>query len=266
MQPNRFVGFDARTHRYISNTEVGSGGGTIRHMYFHKETNTVWFRRGHQHHRSRQAPAASTRGELSRAQSHATIRILWSGPRHGDRSFVLDPSDAGFATERGRPLLPAIRGASGNQPVSIAISVTNSTHRGAFSASRAFPRCTCPTSVIESPSYCRARTWELPAFKPPCVFSGGDHSGMQAGRLEPYDTRVVVRADHSTGIEYAQHSARGSIVEPGALAVWSFFWTAPREAGVVPTSRRRQLGKRRQLTARRSDLRHPRDHQGRFDA
>ncbi len=43
VQPNRFVGFDARTNRYISNTEVGSGGGTIRHMYFHKKTNTVWF-------------------------------------------------------------------------------------------------------------------------------------------------------------------------------------------------------------------------------
>ena len=43
VQPNRFVGFDARTNRYISNTEVGSGGGTIRHMHFDKETNTVWF-------------------------------------------------------------------------------------------------------------------------------------------------------------------------------------------------------------------------------
>ncbi len=70
-------------------------------------------------------------------------------------------------------------------------------------------------------------------FQAALRFSGGDHAGMQAGRLEPYDTRVVVRTDHSTGIEYAQHSARGGIVEPGALAVWSFFWTAPREAGVV---------------------------------
>ena len=70
-------------------------------------------------------------------------------------------------------------------------------------------------------------------FQAALRFSGGDHAGMQAGRLEPYDTRVAVRTDHSTGIEYAQHSAPGGIVEPGALAVWSFLWTAPREAGVV---------------------------------
>ncbi len=70
-------------------------------------------------------------------------------------------------------------------------------------------------------------------FQTALRFWGGDHDGMQAGRLEPYDTRVVVRTDHSTGVEYAQHTGPGSMVEPGALAVWSFFWTAPREEGVV---------------------------------
>ncbi len=72
-------------------------------------------------------------------------------------------------------------------------------------------------------------------FQAALRFSGGDLAGTQAGRLEPYDTRVVVRTDHSTGVEYAQHSAPGSTVEPGVLAVWSFFWTAPapREGGVV---------------------------------
>ncbi len=70
-------------------------------------------------------------------------------------------------------------------------------------------------------------------FQAALRFSGGDHTGTQAGRLEPFDTRVVVRTDHSTGVEYAQHSAPGSMVEPGVLAVWSFFWTAPREEGVV---------------------------------
>ncbi len=70
-------------------------------------------------------------------------------------------------------------------------------------------------------------------FQAALRFSGGDHAGTQAGRLEPYDTRVVVRTDHSTGVEYAQHSAPGSMVEPGVLAVWSFLWTAPREEGVV---------------------------------
>ncbi len=70
-------------------------------------------------------------------------------------------------------------------------------------------------------------------FQAALRFSGGDLAGMQAGRLEPYDTRVVVRTDHSTGIEYAQHTALGGSVEPGALTDWSFFWTAPREGGVV---------------------------------
>jgi virginiamycin B lyase len=43
VQPNKFVGFDVAAERYFSNTEVGSGGGTIRHMFFHAPTNTVWF-------------------------------------------------------------------------------------------------------------------------------------------------------------------------------------------------------------------------------
>lgn len=43
IQPNRFVGFNPTTEEFFSSTEVGSGGGTIRHMYFHPETKTVWF-------------------------------------------------------------------------------------------------------------------------------------------------------------------------------------------------------------------------------
>lgn len=43
VQPNRFVGFDARTEKYISTTEVPSGGGTIRHMYYDRGNNVVWF-------------------------------------------------------------------------------------------------------------------------------------------------------------------------------------------------------------------------------
>ena len=43
VRPNRFVGFDTRTEQYISVVDVGSGGGTIRHMYFDPETNVVWF-------------------------------------------------------------------------------------------------------------------------------------------------------------------------------------------------------------------------------
>jgi virginiamycin B lyase len=43
VQPNRFVGFDARTEKYISTTDVPSGGGTIRHMYYDRNENVVWF-------------------------------------------------------------------------------------------------------------------------------------------------------------------------------------------------------------------------------
>lgn len=42
-QPNTFVGFDPDTEAFFSVTEVGSGGGTIRHMYYDAEHNVVWF-------------------------------------------------------------------------------------------------------------------------------------------------------------------------------------------------------------------------------
>jgi virginiamycin B lyase len=41
--PNRFVGFDPATREFFSVTEIESGGGTVRHMYFHQPTRTVWF-------------------------------------------------------------------------------------------------------------------------------------------------------------------------------------------------------------------------------
>ena len=43
VQPNRFVGFDPMTERVFSVTEIESGGGTVRHMYFDVETNSIWF-------------------------------------------------------------------------------------------------------------------------------------------------------------------------------------------------------------------------------
>ncbi len=43
IQPNRFIGFDARTRRIVSMTEVPSGGGTIRHMEFDPRTGRIWF-------------------------------------------------------------------------------------------------------------------------------------------------------------------------------------------------------------------------------
>lgn len=43
LDPNRFVGFDPATEEFFSITEVESGGGTIRHMYYDESTNTIWF-------------------------------------------------------------------------------------------------------------------------------------------------------------------------------------------------------------------------------
>ncbi len=43
MQPNRFVGFDPKTQRFTDPVEVGSGGGTIRHMVFDAESREIWF-------------------------------------------------------------------------------------------------------------------------------------------------------------------------------------------------------------------------------
>ena len=41
--PNKFVGFDPETEEFFSITDIGSGGGTVRHMVFYEPTRTVWF-------------------------------------------------------------------------------------------------------------------------------------------------------------------------------------------------------------------------------
>lgn len=41
--PNFFVGFDPDTEEFFSRTPIGSGGGTVRHMYYDADTNSIWF-------------------------------------------------------------------------------------------------------------------------------------------------------------------------------------------------------------------------------
>lgn len=41
--PNRFVGFDPQTETFTAGAAIPSGGGTVRHMYFHEPTGAVWF-------------------------------------------------------------------------------------------------------------------------------------------------------------------------------------------------------------------------------
>lgn len=41
--PNRLVGFDPASEEFFSVTEIESGGGTVRHMYFDSEDDAIWF-------------------------------------------------------------------------------------------------------------------------------------------------------------------------------------------------------------------------------
>ena len=41
--PNRFVGFDPASEEFFAATEIESGGGTVRHMYYDPETRSIWF-------------------------------------------------------------------------------------------------------------------------------------------------------------------------------------------------------------------------------
>jgi virginiamycin B lyase len=44
VQPNQLVGFDPATSRFFSITPIlPSGGGTVRHMYYHPPTGDIWF-------------------------------------------------------------------------------------------------------------------------------------------------------------------------------------------------------------------------------
>lgn len=43
VQPNNFVGFDPQTKTFLAKAPIGSGGGAVRHMYFHPATREVWF-------------------------------------------------------------------------------------------------------------------------------------------------------------------------------------------------------------------------------
>lgn len=42
-QPNRLVGFDLRSRRFLSQTPIPSGGSTVRHMVFDARSRSLWF-------------------------------------------------------------------------------------------------------------------------------------------------------------------------------------------------------------------------------
>ncbi|HET9582367.1 MAG TPA: lyase [Gemmatimonadota bacterium] len=41
--PNRLVGFDPETEEFAWSAEIPSGGGTVRHMYYHAPGRAIWF-------------------------------------------------------------------------------------------------------------------------------------------------------------------------------------------------------------------------------
>ncbi len=44
VQPNRLVGFDAKKGQVVSITPIAKSGGlTVRHMYYHQPTKSIWF-------------------------------------------------------------------------------------------------------------------------------------------------------------------------------------------------------------------------------
>ena len=42
-QPNRLIGFDPSRREFFSASNIKSGGGSVRHMFFHKPTRSLWF-------------------------------------------------------------------------------------------------------------------------------------------------------------------------------------------------------------------------------
>ncbi len=43
VKPNRFVGFDTGNETFIEGVDITSGGGSVRHMHYDAESQTVWF-------------------------------------------------------------------------------------------------------------------------------------------------------------------------------------------------------------------------------
>ena len=43
VEPNIFTAFDPETEAFMHATTIPSGGGTVRHMYYHEPSNAIWF-------------------------------------------------------------------------------------------------------------------------------------------------------------------------------------------------------------------------------
>ncbi len=43
VEPNRFIGFDTASGSFLNETDIPSGGGTVRNMYYYEAKGEVWF-------------------------------------------------------------------------------------------------------------------------------------------------------------------------------------------------------------------------------
>lgn len=43
LTPNRFVGFDVNSGNWLTPTDIPSGGGSVRHMYYFEPAGEIWF-------------------------------------------------------------------------------------------------------------------------------------------------------------------------------------------------------------------------------
>jgi virginiamycin B lyase len=43
VQPNKLVAFDTRSEKFVSSTDIPSGGGTVRHMHYLEPAQEIWF-------------------------------------------------------------------------------------------------------------------------------------------------------------------------------------------------------------------------------
>jgi hypothetical protein len=58
-------------------------------------------------------------------------------------------------------------------------------------------------------------------------FGPGGDEGRQAGHLQRADERTVVIPDRDRGIQYAQHTFRGTLAQSRGEVSWTVEWTAP---------------------------------------
>ena len=74
-QPNRLVGFDPKTEKFFGITPIPSGGGTVRHMMFDKQSGQIWFGTDNNTIGRAEVTAASITAGILRRQRHPDASV-----------------------------------------------------------------------------------------------------------------------------------------------------------------------------------------------